>query len=139
MRGSYGVKGLALSLMLVASAGLLAGCLVLPRHTILQTRVPTVGPPPHAPAHGHRHKHPTGVELVFDSQLGVYLVVGHPHYYFSSGRYLRIQDGVWQVSGHIERGWKRTPTEKVPTRLRSTHATRKRRHGLSDAPAKARH
>ncbi len=133
------MKRLALSLMLVASAGVLAGCLVVPRRAIFETRVPAVGPPPHAPAHGHRDKHPTGVELVFDSQLGVYLVVGHPHYYFSSGRYLRIREGVWQVSGHIERGWKRTPTEKVPKKLRSKHAKRKRRHGLGDAPAKARH
>ncbi len=74
---------------------------------------------------------------MFDSQLGVYLVVGRPHYYFSSGRYLRIRDGVWQVSGQLERGWRRTPTENVPKGLRSKHAKRKHRHG--DAPAKARH
>ncbi len=29
-------------------------------------------PPPHAPAHGYRHYHPAdGMELVFDSELGV--------------------------------------------------------------------
>ena len=34
------------------------------------------GPPPHAPAHGYRHKHPDGVELVYKSNIGGYAVVG---------------------------------------------------------------
>ncbi len=133
------MKGLALGLMLAASAGLLTGCIVVPRRPALHARVPTLGPPPHAPAHGYRHKQPTGVELIFDSRVGVYLVVGRPQHYFSGGRYLRIRDGVWQVSGHIERGWARMPIEKVPKGLRNRRAKGKRRHAPSDVPAKARH
>ncbi len=79
------------------------------------------------------------MELVFDAQLGVYLIVGRPHHYFSAGRYLRIRAGVWQVSGHIERGWAALLFEKVPKRLRNKHAKSKRRRGPSDVPAKARH
>ena len=139
MRGRNDVKGLALGLMLAASAGVLTGCVAVSGRPALQTRVPTVGPPPHAPAHGYRHKQPTGVELVFDSRIGAYLVVGRPHHYFSGGRYLRIRAGVWQVSGHIERGWTRTLIEKVPKGLRNKRAKSKTRHGPSDMPAKARH
>ena len=48
------------------------------------------GPPPHAPAHGYRHKHQHGVELVYSSELGVYVVVGFPNHYFSEGHYFRL-------------------------------------------------
>ncbi len=133
------MKGLALGLMLAASAGVLTGCVALSQRPMLQTRVPTAGPPPHAPAHGYRHKQHKGMELVFDAQLGVYLIVGRPHHDFSAGRYLRIRKSVWQVSGHIERGWEPLPFEKVPKRLRNKHAKSKRRHGPSNLPAKARH
>ncbi|MFQ5585276.1 MAG: hypothetical protein ACE5GF_00390, partial [Thermodesulfobacteriota bacterium] len=40
------------------------------------------GPPPHAPAHGYRHKHRHGVELMFDGGLGVYIAVGLSGIYF---------------------------------------------------------
>src|SRR5262245_650986 len=50
------------------------------------------GPPPWAPAHGYRHKqhrayqsHEGSVELVFDSGIGVYAVVGFPNYYWWDG------------------------------------------------------
>ena len=49
------------------------------------------GPPPHAPAHGYRHKAQRhGAELEFDSGLGVYVVVGVPLHYYLDGLYLRL-------------------------------------------------
>src|SRR5262245_11687981 len=50
------------------------------------------GPPPWAPAHGHRRHHQRAyqhrdatVDMVFDSGLGVYVVVGLPNYYYWNG------------------------------------------------------
>ena len=128
-----------LSLMLAASATVILGCVVLPRTPVLRSRVHTVGPPPQAPAHGYCYKQTTGVELVFDSKVAAYLVVGRPHHYFSGRRYLRIRSGVWQVSHHLEHGWARLPVEKVPKRLRSKHAKRKGRPWPRHVPANARH
>jgi hypothetical protein len=47
------------------------------------------GPPPWAPAHGYRHKHAQGMELVYDAQLGVYVVVGRDGLYFRHDRFYR--------------------------------------------------
>ncbi|TDQ48382.1 hypothetical protein EV696_107118 [Permianibacter aggregans] len=55
------------------------------------------GPPPHAPAHGYRHKQ-GGVDLSFDSGLGVYVVIGHPGYYFWDNLYWWYHDGFWRSS-----------------------------------------
>ena len=59
------------------------------------------GPPPHAPAHGYRRKQhieQQDVELVFDSGLGVYVVVGFPGVYFHADHYFRYAGTSWQVS-----------------------------------------
>jgi len=61
-------------LVLAGASLVLSGCLVVPHghgsrgHTHVETRP---GPPPHAPAHGYRHKHRRGPELVYDGRLGV--------------------------------------------------------------------
>ena len=62
------------------------------------------GPPPHAPAHGYRHKH-YNHDLVFDSGLGVYLVLGRPDYYFWDNRYFRYHDGYWQFAADLDGRW----------------------------------
>ncbi len=72
------------------------------------------GPPPHAPAHGYRHKHYH--DLMFDSGLGVYIVVGRPDYYFWDKRYYRYYDGYWQFSSKIDGRWYRDDG-KVPRKL----------------------
>ncbi len=83
-------------------AFVLTGCVYHHPHAHRQARVEShahkPGPPPHAPAHGYRHKRHSGPELVFDSALGVYMVVGHEHHYFHDGHYLRRHDGVWRLS-----------------------------------------
>ncbi len=78
------------------------------------------GPPPHAPAHGHRHKHQRDdVELVFDSERGVYLVIGVPGSYFFDGVYYRRTSQQWQTAFTIEGSWDSIAQDKIPPGLRS--------------------
>jgi len=79
------------------------------------------GPPSHAPAHGYRHKHQTGVEIRFDSHLGVYIVEGKTDIYFHDGWFIRIRSGVWQVSVTLNGQWKDRSADWVPPGLRSKH------------------
>ncbi len=83
------------------------------------------GPPSHAPAHGYRHKHQTGVEIVFDSHLGVYIVAGTTDIYFHDGWFLRIRSGIWEVSASLDGQWKARSSDWVPPGLRSKHHAKK--------------
>ncbi len=85
------------------------------------------GPPPHAPAHGYRHKRPDGVQLQYDSSMGVYVVIGHAGLYFSNDRYYRRGDSSWQVSLSIDGGWRAVPERSVPPGLRKPHVAKKGR------------
>jgi hypothetical protein len=83
------------------------------------------GPPPHAPAHGHREKHhgPSGdVELTFDSGLGVYVVVDLPNHYYWDGTYLRIEDGRWYASAELGGDWSPRSESALPPGLRKKQA-----------------
>lgn len=75
------------------------------------------GPPAHAPAHGHRHKH-YGVDLVFDADWGVYVVLGFPGHYYHEGRYYRRYQNWWQVGTRIEGPWKSVSEGALPPGLR---------------------
>ena len=83
------------------------------------------GPPSHAPAHGYRHKHQTGVEIVFNSHLGVYIVAGKTDIYFHDGWFLRIRSGIWEVSASLDGQWKARSSDWVPPGLRSKHHAKK--------------
>lgn len=76
-----------------------------------------VGPPPHAPAHGYRHKHPDGVVLVFESELGLYIVSGHKDLYFHNDRYYRLRNGEWCASVHVNGPWDVVAVKKLPPGL----------------------
>jgi hypothetical protein len=86
---------------------------------VAETRV---GPPPHAPAHGYRHRHADGTRLVYDSTMGVYVVLGHAEMYFSDGLYFRMGSTSWQASANPDSGWKPVSEKKVPPGLRKTYA-----------------
>jgi hypothetical protein len=75
------------------------------------------GPPPHAPAHGYRHKH-GDVVLVFDSALEVYAVHGHAHHYFHGKHYYRSTNSGWEMTTHFGKRWKPCSTKKLPKGLR---------------------
>ncbi len=76
------------------------------------------GPPPHAPAHGYRHKHQDGGELVYKSDIGVYVVVGYPDYYYYKDRYYRLHKGSWEVSYNMRYLWAPVSQKKIPPGLR---------------------
>jgi hypothetical protein len=75
------------------------------------------GPPPHAPAHGYRHKHHDH-DLVFDSALGVYVVVGLPDLWFLDGSYFRWYGERWEMGVDVDGPWRLAPESTVPGRLR---------------------
>jgi hypothetical protein len=60
------------------------------------------------------------VEIVYDSRLGVYVVVGRPHHYFHDGRYLRTRSGVWEASATLDGGWLVVGSGQIPATLRAT-------------------
>ncbi|MHC4425527.1 MAG: hypothetical protein ACYSYV_05450 [Planctomycetota bacterium] len=76
------------------------------------------GPPPHAPAHGYRHKH-GGAEFVYDSAWGVYVVVGWPSHYYHKGHYYRQHESRWEMGVHMDGPWKAVSREALPQGLRS--------------------
>ena len=77
------------------------------------------GPPAHAPAHGYRRKLASNVEVVFDSDSGVYVVIGWNHHFWLDGLYYRFSGDQWQVSVTIDGGWKGIGKEKLPPGLRT--------------------
>lgn len=102
-----------------AMGGLVASCHVGPGILVHG------GPPAHAPAHGFRRRHSSGVYLTFDSLLGVYIVAGHPHHYWFDGIFYRYHDGGWHTSSRLKRGWRRSGPRGLPPGL----AKRGRRKG----------
>lgn len=76
------------------------------------------GPPPHAPAHGYRHKHQHGVELVYNSELGVYVVIGFPDHYFCQDHYFRLAGENWEISTHITGPWIVAENNVLPAGLK---------------------
>ena len=98
------------------------------------------GPPPHAPAHGHRHKH-HGVDLLFDTGLGVYVVVGHAHHYFHDGRYYRLHESGWRVSAKLDGHWVEIKIKDLPRGLvsvkvkKAKRAKKEKRHEHRHHPA----
>ena len=76
------------------------------------------GPPPHAPAHGYRHKY-QGVELVYDSEWGVYIVVGFPYHYYYRGCYYQLRENQWEMAVHFDGPWKIVSKEALPPGLRA--------------------
>ena len=88
--------------MLIGSAlAMTTGCVVHPGYDHHNG----YGPPPHAPAHGYRHKY-NNHDLLYDSGLGVYVVVGVPDFYFIDGNYYRHSHDGWYYSREYDRDWK---------------------------------
>ncbi len=107
----------------------LSGCqgVVFAPHPRKPVIVHKTGPPAHARAHGHRRKHQSGPELLFDSRLGVYVVVGHTDLYFHDGWFIRVHNGSWQVSASLNGSWQAKSAAWVPSSLRSKHHGRKQK------------
>ncbi len=54
------------------------------------------GPPPHAPAHGYRHKHSHGVALEYNGKIGVYTVIDFEDHYYQDDNFFRVMEGTWK-------------------------------------------
>ena len=76
------------------------------------------GPPAHAPAHGYRRKHVHGMELVFDSGRGVYVVVGVSDHYYHDGHFFRLRSGIWETSPKPDGHWKVVSDKSLPMGLK---------------------
>jgi hypothetical protein len=103
------------------------------------------GPPPHAPAHGHRRKqhdayrhghHGGDVEIVFDSDLGVYVVLDLSGIYYLDGRYLAIKGDRWYASTHLDGAWEPCDDRALPPGLRKKHAKSGKRGWPHRGPAR---
>jgi hypothetical protein len=119
-----GWTGLAAALLLASSTGSV-GCVHHHHHGEVAPpeHAGSHGPPPHAPAHGHRRKHQRDkVEMVFDAEVGVWVVVGHRHHYHDGQHYFRWTDGEWMVSLQLDHGWVVIANRDVPPRLVAKHA-----------------
>jgi hypothetical protein len=75
------------------------------------------GPPPHAPAHGYRHKH-RNRDLVYDANIGVYVVVGLPDVWFVDGSYFRWYGERWEMGVSVDGPWRVARESAVPFKLR---------------------
>jgi hypothetical protein len=84
------------------------------------------GPPPHAPAHGYRHKHRHGGELVYDSGLGVYVVIDLADHYYYDNHYYRYHQGGWQVSVRMSGPWDWVEVRTLPPGLQKKTKVKKK-------------
>jgi len=77
-------------------------------------------PPDHAPAHGYRakhgeiHRHSSGVELKYDSGLGLYVALGFPDVFYADGKFYTQREGHWEVSLRADRDWTVAVAGSVP-------------------------
>ena len=122
-----GHKLTVLAAALIVGAVLMSSCSrTTIRYRSGQPVVVKKGPPPHAPAHGYRHKH-GNVFLVYKSSLGVYVVNGHAGHYFYKNNYYRSHKGAWQISVGVGGPWKKVKERKLPKGLRH-HKHAKAKH-----------
>jgi hypothetical protein len=126
-------KTLLLWTMVVAGAVLmLASCSTKPVYRSSGKKIGH-GPPPHAPAHGYRRKLPAGVEVVFDSASGVYVVVGLEKHFWLDGHYYRFCNRQWEASVSIGGGWIAIGEERLPAGLRGKY---KAKHASKSHPGR---
>ncbi|MFH1719965.1 MAG: hypothetical protein ABIF19_21635 [Planctomycetota bacterium] len=117
-----------LAVALLCAAGLLASCRSSSDGASWgYTRSRGNGPPPHAPAHGYRRKH-SDLELVYDSQWGVYVVVDFPSHFYYKKRFYRHVDTHWEMGVNIDGPWKVVSQKAIPPGIRA----REKSIGVSD-------
>lgn len=97
------------------------GCVHEVHHHHHEDAVRKGGPPPWAPAHGHRRQH-DGVDLVFDADLDVYVVVGRPGVYFRGDDYYCLRGGEWWAGSRWNGPWAAVVVSDLPPGLRKKYA-----------------
>ena len=119
---------ICMSLMLVSCRNFSIGTRPARRYESRPVLKP--GPPPHAPAHGYRRKY-QGVELVYDSGRGIYVVIGFPNHYYFKGHYYRLGEVEWEVGVILEGPWKVISYDELPKGLRMDKKGRGKARGKS--------
>lgn len=109
----FPIMAVILSAVLVVS-----GCVVYPANTDAG-----YGPASRAPAHGYRYNH-QGHDVVYDSSLGVYVVVGMQDYYLYDNNYYKYDHDRWYYSRDIDRGWRDYNENRLPPGLAKKYARR---------------
>ncbi len=126
-------KTLLATLFMVTLPVFLSGCSAVKVH---EHGYELGGPPPHAPAHGYRHKHHSH-DLEYDSDLGIYVVIGLPDHYFIDGVYYKRTKHGWYSSHDVDKGWKEYKKDNLPGKLNKKyghekgHGKHKGNHGKS--------
>jgi len=126
-------KTLLATLFIVTLPVLLSGCSAVAVH---DHGYEHGGPPPHAPAHGYRHKHKHH-DLEYNSDLGIYVVIGLPDHYFIDGIYYKRTKHGWYSSHDADKGWKEYKKDNLPGKLdkkyghKKGHGKHKDKHGKS--------
>ena len=100
-------------------------------------------PPAHAPAHGYRAKADKprasekaprkGIEVIFDSERGIYVGVGLPDVVFHEGHYYRERNGRWEVSQTGDEGWRVSADGDIPAVVVES---KKHKKGRQPGPAR---
>jgi hypothetical protein len=88
------------------------------------------GPPAHAQAHGYHRKQVAGVELIFDSGLGLYMVDGYPDHYYHNGYFYRLNDAVWEMSLQPNTGWSCVSISSLPPGLQAKNNGKDKNHPI---------
>ncbi len=96
-------------------------------------------PPAHAPAHGYRRKHVHGMELVFDSGRGVYVVVGLSDHYYHDGYFYRLRGSSWEMSLKPNSGWKVVSGKSLPMGLQVRGKANSNNKGKGKGRGKVKH
>ncbi len=128
------LKTLSIVLFMLTSAMILSSCAVTEVHEHGHKHKK---PPPHAPAHGYRHKHKKH-ELEYNSDLGIYVVIGLPNYYFIDGIYYKHTDHGWYSSHDAEKDWKKYTKDVLPGKLDKKYG-HKKGHGKHKDKHKGKH
>jgi hypothetical protein len=84
------------------------------------------GPPAHAKAHGYRRKQVCGYDLMYDTNWGVYIVVGITDCYYHDGHFYRLRGEDWQISLRADSGWGPASVTLLPPGLQKKATTRAR-------------
>ena len=75
---------------------------------------------PHYRSYGYGHSHGYAHynrDLRYDNHLGVYVVVGRPHYYYHNDHYYRYNGGRWYSSRQMSGNWRDYDYRKLPPGL----------------------
>jgi len=135
----------ARAVIVIAMLFAMVGC--SKRAVVYKERKPDVvvvkesgGPPPHAPAHGYRHKHNRdAVVLTYDSGIAVYVVSGYKNCWYHDGVYFRLSGSTWEMSARISGPWKVAVVDRdVPVKLKSKYAVAKSKPAKKSKSRKAK-